>query len=243
MWSGLTSTNRGLSGIVLNDGTYYLFYSAAGSASALGGFLQGTGASTAGTFASTNTKDFNLEGPALVDATLTAPFVARTRFNGTVTYPGQVGTGTFTTTFDSDYDLVPSLATLAGTYSGQSGSTSITVTMTITTAGAITGRSSGGCAFTGTAAARAVGNAYDITLSFGPAPCDLVNTTLRGIGLYDASLRQLLAVGLNTDRNQGFLFLGNKPTANGAADLKSVPRAGRFTGTANGEVLTTFGKP
>ena len=108
----------------------------------------------------------------------------------------------------------------------------------------ITGASSGGCNFTGTASPRTVGNAYDITLTVGPAPCDLVNATLRGVGLYDASIRQLLAVGLNTDRNQGFLFLGTKPTAAGGIDLKSVtPKAGRFTTTANGEPLVTLSRP
>jgi hypothetical protein len=100
--------------------------------------------------------------------------------------------------------------------------------------------------FTGSAAPRAVGNVYDIAVTFGPAPCDLVGMTLRGVGLYDAPLRQLLAVGLNEGRNQGFLFLGNRPAvASAGVDLKAAPRAAagpRFRATVAGEPLVVFGQ-
>jgi hypothetical protein len=243
-WNGVTSTNRGISGVVLNDGTYYLFYSAAGVVESLGGFLQGTGSSATGTFVSPDTKDFNLEGPSLLDATLSATFTPRSAFNGSVSYPGAGGTGTFTTSFDADYDIKPSLASIAGTYTGQSAETLTSVTMTVTGAGAISGSSSGGCTFTGSAAPRAVGNVYDITLRFGAAPCDLVGATLTGIALYDGTIRQLLAVGLNGSRSQGFIFLGSKPTASAGLDAKSVPARGAgFSRTASGEPFVVFSRP
>lgn len=235
---------RSLNGIVLDDGMYYLFYSAANNASALGGFLHGTGRTASAQFASSNTRDFNLEGPALLDATLSASVATRSAFNGTVTYTSGAGSSTFRSSFDTDYDVAPSLASLAGTFTGVSGTTNVTVTLTVAPNGAITGASSGGCAFTGTAAPRSRGNAYDVTLTFGAAPCDLVGQTLRGVGLYDAGVRQLLAVGLDTGRTTGFIFLGTKPAATaGGVDVKSASgaSAGRgFGSIVGGAPLVTF---
>lgn len=243
-WNGATETGRSLTGVVLDDGMYYLFYSAANNASALGGFIHGTGSTTSGTYTSGNTRDFNLEGPALLDATLSAAVVSRRSFDGTVTYTSGAGVSAYRTTFDSSYDIVPTLATVAGTYSGVSGSTGVTVSMTVDASGSITGGSSGGCRFTGSVVPRSRGNAYDFTLTFGASPCDLVNQTLKGVGLYDASLRQLLAVGLDTGRTTGFIFLGTKPAATaGGIDVKSAPATAGgagFSAIVGGEPLVTF---
>ncbi|MEN9315999.1 MAG: hypothetical protein RIS35_2392 [Pseudomonadota bacterium] len=243
-WNGSTETGRSLTGAVLDDGTYYLFYSAANNANALGGFLHGTGSTTAGSFASSNTRDFNLEGPALLDASLQSTVVPRSSFNGTVTYTSGAGVSGFRTSFDTDYDIVPSLTSLAGTYSGVSGGSAVTVTMTVASDGAIVGSSSGGCRFTGSASPRSRGNAYDFTLTFGAVPCDLVGQTLKGVGLYDASLRQLLAVGLDTGRTTGFIFLGTKPAvATRSIDAKSataLPSSRGFHSIVGGEPLVTF---
>lgn len=243
-WNGATDTGRNITGVVLDDGMYYLFYSAATDANSLGGFIQGSGTTASGVFASSNTRDFNLEGPALLDASLSAAVMSRKSLNGTVTYTSGAGASSFRSGFDGTYDLVPSASAIAGTYSGVSGATGVTVTMTVDMTGAVTGGSSGGCRFTGAAVPRARANAYDFTLKFGASPCDLVGQTLNGVGLYDASLRQLLAVGLDSGRTQGFIFLGTKP-AEAAAGTKSLPASAGSGGTGfasiiGGSPLVTF---
>ena len=229
---------------MLDDGSYWLFYTLPGDTSSLAGFLQGTGGTSGATFISNDTRDFNLEGPSLIPATLSAGVAVRSTLSGSVTYPGDVGTGGFFATYDPDYEIVPTLAALAGSYSGQSALSGITVTMNIAGSGAISGSSGGGCGFSGWAVPRANGNVYAITITFGGLPCALPNTTFSGIGLLDIPARSLLAVGLNAARNEGFLFLGARPaTAFGAATTKSAPAPAKGpTRTATGEPLVTFGR-
>jgi hypothetical protein len=73
--------------------------------------------------------DFNLEGLGVNAFTLSGTYTAKSQLGRTLTYTGGT-TNTFTSTNDTDYDLTPSLATIAG-------------------GGAITGNSAGGCGFTG----------------------------------------------------------------------------------------------
>lgn len=62
LWTGATPTRRTVAGLVLDDGWYWVFYTARDNPSVLAGLVQGTGTSHSGSFGSTNTRDFNLEG-------------------------------------------------------------------------------------------------------------------------------------------------------------------------------------
>src|SRR3569832_1546317 len=52
LWNGTTSTTRTVGGLVLNDGSYWVFYTAIGNPTVLAGLVQGTGTSNLGAFTS-----------------------------------------------------------------------------------------------------------------------------------------------------------------------------------------------
>jgi hypothetical protein len=122
LWSGSTNTNRTVAGVVLDDDTYYLLYSVATNPNLLAGVVQGTGTSNNGSFDSADAKDFNMEGLGVRNATVSASYASRQFLNGSITYSGIGGTTTFTSTYNTAYDTTPTLASLAGLYTGQAGS-------------------------------------------------------------------------------------------------------------------------
>ena len=214
LWVGTTNTNRSITGLLLDDGTYYVLHSLVADPSIIGGVVQGHGTSINGSFSSTDARDFNIEGLGVLPATVSASYMARQSFNGTVMYTSGDAVS-FTTTYDSQYDLTPSLATLAGTFTGQvafsQGVQNATVTVSDT--GAISGVGEGGCTFTGTAAPRASGNVFNMSITFGGAPCFFAGQTLTGIAYYDPDPtdKRLYAAAPNATRTDGVLFVGVKP--------------------------------
>ena len=141
---------------------------------------------------------------------MTAAAVAKSSLTGAVSYMG--GTVVkFTSTYDTAFELTPTLAELAGSYSGQAVSL-IGVQATqvvIAQSGAFTG-SVAGCSFTGTATPRTDANAFDISVAFADPPCLFSNQTLIGLAYYDASTRGLVALAPNLARTDGFLAVGTK---------------------------------
>ena len=71
LWVGTTGTGRTVSGVVLDDATYWFLYSVAGDPSMIEGFIQGDSSFQNGTFTSSNAKDFNVgrSGAPVLDAT------------------------------------------------------------------------------------------------------------------------------------------------------------------------------
>lgn len=212
LYVGTTTTGRTVTGLVLDDGTYYMLYSPVGAPTAIAGVVQGTGTSTAGTFSSSNARDFNLEGLGVLSATVSASYVAKQSLNGTVSYSPS-STTSFSGTYSANYEAVPSLTTLAGTFAGQVASSAgvENASVTISSAGAISGSGASGCAVSGSATPRARGNVFNISLTFGGAPCLFANETLAGIAYFDSAAKRLYAAAPNAGRTDGVLFLGVKP--------------------------------
>lgn len=213
LYVGTTSTGRTITGLVLDDGAYYVLYSAINTPSLIDGVVQGTGTSLNNNFSSSNGRDINLRGLGVSSPTVSANYVLSTSLNGSLTYQSASQTATFTSTYDKAYELIPSLATIAGTYSGDAGSPlgAERATTTISAAGAITGAGSSGCTFSGTVSPRSKGNAYNASITFGGSPCLLTNTTVTGGAYFDAGNRRIYAVGLTAARDTGFVFVGSKP--------------------------------
>lgn len=210
LWIGTTSTNRTITGLVLSDGTYYVLYSSVGNSSTIAGVVQGTGSSNAGTFSSTNAKDFNLEGLGVLSATVSASYSSKQSFNGTIAYSG--ASTPFTSAYDANYETTPTLASLSGTFTGQV-ALSVGVqaaTVTVSPSGAISGGASG-CSISGTTTPRADGNAYNLSITFGSSPCFFANQTFTGIGYFNSTTKRLYAAAPNAARTDGVLFVGTKP--------------------------------
>jgi hypothetical protein len=213
LYFGSTNTNRTIANVVLDDGTHYFFYSVPANPALIAGVVQGNGTSNNGRFTSANAKDFNLEGLGVLNATIEASYVARQSLNGAITYPG-ASVATFTSTFDHAYDTTPSLASLAGTYTGQAGSSAEGVqsaTVTVAPTGVFTGLEADGCTFSGTASPRARGNILDQSVTFGGAPCEFPGATLVGIAFLDVPNRRLYGAAPASNRANAVIFSGTRP--------------------------------
>jgi hypothetical protein len=212
LWVGVLSTNRTLTAAVLDDGTYYFFHSVVANPNQIAGVIQGTGTSNNGSFTSSNTKDFGI-GVPVRNATLSADYAARQFLNGTISYSGTGGgTATFTSSYNPAYDTQPSLASLAGVYNGQLGSSAgaQTASMIVQPDGTFTGTDQNGCSFTGKATARARGNVFDQSITFTGTACLFNGSTFRGIIYFDIPTRRLYTAAPNSLRTDAAIFFGPK---------------------------------
>jgi len=205
-WRGTTPTRRTVGGLVLDDGSYWVFYTARGDPNLLAGLVQGTGTSHSGSFCSSNTGDFNVEGVGILTATMRGTYVQKNSFNGTIAYR-RGGTSSFTSTYNPDYERVPNVNVMVGSYSGRL-ATSQTVTVTVSSAGTLSGHSTDGCTFTGSFSPRAKGNVFNVAVTFGGGPCGNGTDTVNGVAFYDAATRRLYSAALNNARTNGFIFVG-----------------------------------
>jgi hypothetical protein len=211
LWKGTAGTapnDRTLTNLVFGDGSYYLIYSAAGVPNSIAGVIQGTGAVSGAKFTSSNTKDFDFEGSAVSDATLSVDFTTKNSFNGSIVYAG--GTSSFTSNYSTAFETKPTLAAITGTFSGNIApviGAAQAATLTVSAAGALTGDASG-CALSGSISPRNDGNAYNVSLKFGASPCMFANQTLSGLAYFDAATSTISVVAPNAGRSDGVVFMG-----------------------------------
>ena len=178
----------------------------------IGGIVQGSGTSNNGSFSSTNARDFNLEGLGVLNATVSASYNARQSLNGLVSYASG-GATTFTSTFNAAYDTTPSLAAVAGTFTGQVAFSQgvENATVTISPNGMLSGTGASGCTVSGNVATRTRGNVYNLILAFGGAPCFFANQTMNGVAYYDSVAKRVYGATPTSTRTDGILFVGVKP--------------------------------
>ena len=177
-------------------------------ANILAGLIQGTGTSHSGSFGSSNTRDFNLEGTGIRAATMHGSYVPSKSFDGTIAYvTGE--TESFTSTYDADSESAPNLTQVSGTYSGLR-TDNQQVTVTVESAGTISGRSTDGCTVAGTLSPPATGNVFQTSVTIEGGACRHGTETLTGVAFFDAATNRLYSAALNHARTASFLFLGTK---------------------------------
>jgi hypothetical protein len=188
-----------------------VIYTVAGSPTVIAGVAQGNASISSGTFTSTNGRDFNLEGLGVSAANLSGTYSPKATLNGTVTYSGGTVVD-FTSTYDAEFEAAPLLSAVSGTFNGTVAFSAgvQAATLTVSGTGAITG-SAGGCSVTGSLSPRTDANAFNGSITFGPAPCFFADRTFSGIAYYDSGSRQLVAAAPNAARTDGVLFSGSKP--------------------------------
>jgi hypothetical protein len=212
LWHGSTNTGRTVTGLVLDDGTYWFLYSLVGNPSVIAGGIQGSGSGQDGRSLSSNGKDFNLQAQAISTVSILGNYVPKQTMNAAVTYINGVQV-VVTAIYDPDYDLTPDMSLLAGTYSGSAATAGgiETVTGSLSATGSIVGSSTSGCNFNGLFAPRPRGNVYDVSITFSGGICSNGTSTVNGVGFFDASSKKLFGAALNSTRTNGFLFTGTKP--------------------------------
>ncbi len=207
-WTGTTSTGRAVAGLVLEDRSYWLFYTARDHPNILAGLIQGTGTSHSGSFGSSNTRDFNLEGDGIQAATMRGTYVPNKSFHATIAYvTGDIES--FTSTYDGDSELAPNLNLVAGTFSGLR-TDNHTVTVSVDSTGTLSGHAMDGCTVAGTLSPPATGNVFHTSVTFGGGACRQGTETLTGVTLYEAATQRLYIAVLNNARTTSYLFLGTK---------------------------------
>ena len=207
-WTGTTSTGRAVAGLVLEDGSYWVFYTARDHPNILAGLVQGTGTSHSGSFGSSNTRDFNLEGAGIRAATMHGSYVPSKRFHGTIAYVSG-NTESFTSAYDADSDSASNLNLVAGTYTGVH-SDNHTVTVTVDSTGMLSGHSSDGCTVAGTLSPRAKDKVLRTSMTLEGGACRQGTETVTGVAFYDAAIQRLYSAALNNPRTIRYLFLGIK---------------------------------
>jgi hypothetical protein len=207
-WTGMTPTGRTVVGLVLDDGSYWLFYTAKGNPHVLAGLIQGTGTSHSGSFGSSNSRDFNVEGAGIRAVTMRGSYVPSKSFDGTIAYVTG-DTKRFTSAYDPDYEVAPNLTLVTGTYVGLRADHH-PVTVRVESVGMLSGHSTDGCTGVGTLSPSATGNVFHTSVTCGGGACRQGSETFTGVAFYDIATQRLYIAALNHTRTTSFLFLGIK---------------------------------
>ena len=210
LYTGTTGNGQTLTGLVLDNGNYWVLYSDVNS-SAIDGVIQGSSSSNNGNFTSSNGRDFNFGAYGISDLTIAGTYVAKQSIAGNLNYGGAKPT-TFNASYDARYTQPATLANIAGSYSGQSATAGENegANFTVSATGAISGSGASGCRFTGSVAPRGNVAAYDLTLSFMGGICEQGTATITGIAYMEPGSNRLLAAALDSTRRNGAVFIGEK---------------------------------
>lgn len=233
-WTG-TIAGRAIAGVVLDNETYWFWYSEDGNPLNAAGALQGQWDSSTqnGTFASLNGKAFRNDTGDIDVVPVTGPYVMKQKLDGEVTFfAGPGGTATFTSTFDSEYDGAPDIASVAGTYTGSvsansqitpgglyaytidvSASGTITVVATQVPPIANTSAIELGCDYAGTLIPQSHGNVYNITLTPSSTASTCTIAPLEGVAFFDTDPSLTFATKIyvlvrNSTSTRAFSFMG-----------------------------------
>jgi hypothetical protein len=210
-WTGTASNGDAIVAAILDDGTYYIAYSAPGSENGTG-VIQGTASFASGQVVTSNARNFPIATAAETNtfpsaATVTGTYTAQSTLDLALTIRGVPRTVTA--------GYVPaqpaSLAAIAGAYSGISGHADgrRLATFAVTATGALTGGNDT-CSFHGTVTPRAALDVFDWTLSSTGGACIFGTGPIFGVMMYDAVKRQLRGFAPYEFRTDLYYVIGTR---------------------------------
>lgn len=224
VWHGYTTGDgRVTTGIVLPDGRVWLVSAVSGLPNWAGAVIAGTMVAKEGE--STWTMAETIPAQSWIYVDLEHSTRATVRASGTmvrqerllcqfvVQYdpPSNPGPLSDANGCDLIYDTRSTtsldVSTVAGVYHGV-GIPREDLAVTLSTTGAIDGRTAFGCTFTGNAVPA--GPVLEITVTFGGLPCVQRSATVRGAAWADLTQGRLVLAALSSDRNAVFPFIGIK---------------------------------
>lgn len=209
-----SDAGRDFEALVLDNGDFWAIYGdQTASEFLVTGFVQGHGTSNNGNFTASDTKDFGF-APALA-ATTAATYNAEAKtITGRLSYSGQTVEFSGGPIAGSQYvyDKAAALSEISGSWSVIDTQVGDPVALTIASNGSFTGTSAAGCRMSGSISAHPSGkNVFNVSLSFGPAPCILANQGATGIALtypLQSGKRQLIVAGFDATRTNGTAIFG-----------------------------------
>lgn len=212
-WEGSVDGKPAMA-IVLGDGTYFLKYTAAAG---LGGLVRGTGDFQAGSggiqFVSTDGVDYKFAYPPQAPAPATIKGKVSVK-HATPAVNGTLNTSPLSMAYVRPFDPDGSLRHVAGTYTGE-----ITFSLGLRQATFVVTREGklssvlNGCDITGTVVPRKYDDAFDLTITFGGAPCVFPGASFQGALIYSHDLKQLDAAVANPAYGQAMTFIAKKNPA------------------------------
>jgi hypothetical protein len=185
VYQGLDSNGKTVDALVLEDGSFWVMYGVlSGNTLLVQGVAGGTSSASNGVF-SASIFDFPAPGSSVVSGQVRGHYVAGSSLTGTITENGVPITFTLMVPVQVtyNYNTAASIASVSGSWSGQllDGETATT---NIAANGAVSGTSSLGCTFSGTAIPRPSGkNVFNVSITFGGSHCVAANQTVSGIAL------------------------------------------------------------
>lgn len=215
IYNGMTiNTNQAITALILADNHYYVMYSKKGDPTSFDGIAFGSGTSSNGNSFSGSFRDINLSG-IVSTGTLVGNYVSKQSFNGALGYDNSTDPVTsFSSAYDSSYATPPSLATLAGVYTGTLAAEGLSETgiiLTILADGTMSGQISCGCKIDATITPLASGNAYGVRLTFNGGDHPLHDQTFTGSAYFNAVSKRFIVVGLLDATKAPAIFVGTKP--------------------------------
>jgi len=206
LWRGTTASGRAVAGLVLADGHYYFLYAAAGSPGTVAGLVEGTGSGFDGAFASSDGRDFNLEGQGIANAIVSATVVAGASFDATL------GSLSVSASYDTAFDAEATSTRIAGTFAGSvaAADEALSVTLDVAADGTL-GGSGHGCAIAGSVVPHAASGAYDLSIAFSGSGCPLLGRSYQGVAFLDDAARELRGAAPTADRSDALLVLASRP--------------------------------
>ncbi|MCD6060434.1 MAG: hypothetical protein K0R03_2369 [Moraxellaceae bacterium] len=210
-----TPGSRTARAVVLPDGSFWLVYSLEGDTSTAG-IIRGTGTTDGTNFTVTDANLLSLEDGKQTTADITATFVNKNSFAGTITQDGSTALtspAVFSSLYRTAFDTNLTLADLAGTYDGviTTKTGEETANFAISDTGAIAGGSTSGCSVAGQATAQSAGNVFNITATFGKEDACGANKDVSVVGILSLEVDTVTALALNGDSSNSFIFTGTRP--------------------------------
>ncbi|NML47344.1 hypothetical protein HHL11_26585 [Ramlibacter sp. G-1-2-2] len=204
IWEGTLDGNRPVLSIVLGDGTYYMKYAGAGGT--LGGLVVGTGDLNGNRYTSSDGVDYHFAYPpqAPSPATITG------KLKGFTVLDGAMNTTPLSLKHQRQFDPDGKLRDLAGSYPGTvTFSLGLRTTTFVVTADGNLSTTLNGCTITGHVVPR-WDDAFDLSVTFGGAPCVFPGAVFSGALVYSHDLQQLDAALVNPTYGQAITFVARK---------------------------------
>ena len=201
--------------VLENDEYWTLYGEETNSFFSVFGFVQGSGQSHEGSYTVSDLRDYALSSTDSGSAVASYDAAART-FEGSYVVDGGAAiqfTGGPITDVAYDYDQTASMSTMIGQWLATNAKGEY-VTFDVAADGTVS-MSQNGCVASGTLQPRASGkNIFDVTVTFGAAPCELPNETATGVALTypitDSNQIQLMTAMVTQSRTHGFALFANR---------------------------------
>jgi len=219
LWKGTTSENIEFATIVTQDKFYVITVSPfqrnlPGSIISGGWTVDGTG------FTSQNAVEMSLNN-GIVPLTISGTVSTEQTFSGTIDF-GSLGSVTFTSNFDDDFDRNASISEIAGYSRGVSFTDSgyDNTIGVIESDGSFNGVTYFGCSVSGQLTENNVGNFYDATLI---SQCPNGTSSNVGIAYYDENFNEIFLLGINNTQTNGVLYWGDIRQRSVTTAVSAIP--------------------